>query len=57
MRIGTAIQLLKRRRTKIVATLGPSSSDQWVIDDLIQAGVDVFRLNMTHGDYESHRHI
>src|SRR4051812_26842321 len=47
--------LLKQRRTKIVATLGPASIDAGVIARLIQAGVDVFRLNMSHGDHESHR--
>lgn len=39
-----------RRRTKIVATLGPASSDPKVLDQLIKAGVDVVRLNFSHGD-------
>ncbi len=47
--------LLKQRRTKIVATLGPASIDADVIARLIKAGVDVFRLNMSHGHHESHR--
>src|SRR5829696_6918115 len=47
--------LLKQRRTKIVATLGPASIDADVIARLIQAGVDVFRLNMSHGDHDGHR--
>ena len=47
-------QLLKRRRTKIVVTLGPSSSDEVTIDHLIRRGVDVFRLNMSHGDQATH---
>ena len=42
------------RRTKIVATLGPSSSAPAVIDALIASGVDVFRLNFSHGTHESH---
>src|SRR5262245_13761221 len=50
----TATRLLKRRRTKIVATLGPASSDAEVIEALIRAGVDVFRLNMSHGTHEDH---
>lgn len=41
-------------RTKIVATLGPASSTVKVIRELINAGVDVFRLNMSHGDHASH---
>src|SRR5262245_12255075 len=47
--------LLKRRRTKIVATLGPASSDPGAIEQLIAAGVDVFRLNMSHGTHAEHR--
>jgi len=43
------------RRTKIIATLGPSSSAPAVIDALIAGGVDVFRLNFSHGTHESHR--
>ena len=40
------------RRTKIVATLGPATDDPAVIDELIQAGVDVVRLNYSHGSHE-----
>jgi len=40
------------RRTKIVATLGPATDDPQVIDELIQAGVDVVRLNYSHGSHE-----
>ena len=43
------------RHTKIVATIGPSSSDPAVVDRLIAAGVDVFRLNFSHGTHDSHR--
>jgi pyruvate kinase len=43
------------RRTKIVATIGPSSSASAVIDALIASGVDVFRLNFSHGTHDSHR--
>lgn len=42
-------------RTKIVATLGPASSSWQVIADLFQAGVDVFRLNFSHGSHDDHR--
>ena len=46
------------RNIKIVATLGPSSSDYETIRALFDAGADVFRLNMSHGSHEdiSHRH-
>src|SRR5688572_33415309 len=42
------------RRTKIVATLGPASDREAVIEELIAAGVDLFRLNFSHGTHESH---
>lgn len=44
----------RTRRAKIVATLGPVSSTPEVIRQLFQAGVDVFRMNFSHGDFESH---
>ena len=40
------------KKTKIIATLGPASSDKDVILQLIQAGVDVFRINFSHADYD-----
>lgn len=43
------------RRAKIVATLGPASSDADSIRRLFHAGVDVFRLNFSHGSHEDHR--
>ena len=41
-------------RTKIVATLGPASRAEEAIRGLVEAGVDVFRLNMAHGSLEEH---
>ncbi len=43
------------RRTKIVATLGPASSSPERIRELIEAGVDVFRVNFSHGTGDVHR--
>jgi pyruvate kinase len=43
------------RRTKIVATLGPASSGPEVLARLIQSGMDVARLNFSHGGHEEHR--
>ena len=43
------------RKAKIVATLGPSSSDARTIRALVEAGADVFRLNFSHGTHDDHR--
>ncbi|MCW8917781.1 MAG: pyruvate kinase [Gammaproteobacteria bacterium] len=45
------------RRTKIIATLGPASSSLAAIERLIKAGANVFRLNLSHGDHDSHRQL
>src|SRR4029434_205814 len=42
------------RHTKIVATVGPSSDSDDTIRALIGAGVDVFRLNFSHGTHDTH---
>ena len=42
------------RRTKIVATIGPASGDAYMIERLIKAGVNVFRLNFSHGTHTDH---
>ncbi|MGE0443628.1 MAG: pyruvate kinase [Vicinamibacterales bacterium] len=42
------------RHTKIVATIGPATASEAGIGELLQAGVDVFRLNFSHGDHASH---
>ena len=46
---------VKYNKTKIVATLGPASSDKTKITQLILAGVDVFRINFSHGDHATHK--
>ena len=45
----------RTRNAKIVATLGPASSEPAVIEQLFLAGVDVFRLNFSHGAADDHR--
>jgi pyruvate kinase len=45
------------RRTKIVATLGPASSDRTVITRLFEAGADVFRINMSHTSHDQMREL
>jgi pyruvate kinase len=42
------------RRTKIVATLGPATDAKDVLDEMIQAGMDVVRVNFSHGTHEDH---
>lgn len=54
MSINTGLKELIYRRTKIVATIGPASWDKESIHSLILAGASVFRLNMSHGDHDSH---
>ena len=41
------------KKTKIVATLGPASSSREVIHQMIKAGVNVFRINFSHADYDN----
>ena len=42
------------RKTKIVCTLGPASADKEVIEKMLLAGMNVARLNFSHGDHDSH---
>ena len=49
MKLGTS------NNTKIVATTGPASWHKEVMKDMINSGVNVFRVNFSHGDYETHR--
>ena len=45
------------RRTKIVATIGPASRDPRVLERLVRAGVNVLRLNFSHGTHEEHARV
>jgi len=47
----------KEHRTKIVATIGPASCDEESLSRLVEAGVDIFRLNFSHGDHEQHHQV
>jgi pyruvate kinase len=42
------------KRTKIVATIGPASSSPQILEELLLAGVNAFRLNMSHGTHDEH---
>ncbi|MFN8734245.1 MAG: pyruvate kinase, partial [Hyphomonadaceae bacterium] len=46
--------MIRNRRTRIVATLGPASRSPEMTLALAQAGVDVFRMNFSHGSHEDH---
>ena len=48
------LRIRRRRRTKIIATLGPASSTPEVLARLFQTGADVFRLNFSHGSHDDH---
>lgn len=47
--------MLHLRNAKILATLGPASTERKAIEALVHAGADVFRLNFSHGTHEDHR--
>lgn len=49
------MNMRRKRNAKIVATLGPASSDRATIQKLFEAGADVFRLNFSHGTHEDHK--
>jgi len=44
-------------KTKIVCTLGPACSDPKVLEEMILSGMDVVRLNFSHGTHEEHKKI
>lgn len=47
----------KFNKTKIVATIGPATSSEEMLEKIIHAGVDVCRLNFSHGAYELHQEV
>ncbi len=52
-----AMNLVDHQNTKIVATVGPASSSRETLLELVKAGVDVFRLNFSHGSHEDHEKV
>lgn len=44
----------RQRKAKIIATLGPASSKPEILEKIVQSGVDVFRLNFSHGEHSEH---
>ncbi len=53
-RTDSSKSLRRRRKVKILATLGPASSNKETITALLRAGADAFRVNMSHGDHDTH---
>lgn len=49
--------MIMQRKTKIIATLGPATDDFTTIKKMAQAGMDIVRLNFSHGDYAHHKKI
>eukprot|EP00959_Pyramimonas_sp_CCMP1952_P000227 4317-Pyramimonas_sp.AAC.1 len=48
---------MRLRKTKVVCTIGPSSASREALFKLCDAGMNVARLNMSHGDHESHKQV
>jgi len=55
MKLEAKLTLLKHKRTKIIATIGPACSDDNTVRQLIEKGVNIFRLNMSHGEHSEHQ--
>ena len=51
------MEITDHQNTKIVATVGPACNSREKLVELVQAGVDVFRLNFSHGTHEDHRKV
>ena len=45
------------RKTKIICTIGPATDSYPMLEKLAHAGMDIVRLNMSHGDHEWHRSV
>lgn len=46
--------MLQKRKTKIICTIGPASEDKAMMTKLVENGMNIIRLNFSHGDYEEH---
>jgi pyruvate kinase len=51
------MKIVDHQNTKIVATIGPACSSPEMLKNLVKAGVDVFRLNFSHGTHEQHKEV
>ncbi|MGV6800874.1 MAG: pyruvate kinase [bacterium] len=48
---------MRKRHCKIVATIGPASQSPFMLEKLHEAGVDIFRLNFSHGEHDTHGEV
>jgi pyruvate kinase len=55
--VAALIHIQDKQKTKIVATIGPASSSKEALIELVKAGVNVFRLNFSHGSHEDHQAV
>ncbi len=55
--VASAMQIINKKNTKIVATVGPACSDRDKLLELAKAGVNVFRLNFSHGEHAVHQKV
>ena len=55
--VHTRMSIPEYRHTKIVATLGPASSDKKILRQMMCAGMDIARLNLSHGSFEDHHQL
>ena len=51
------MKIVDHQNTKIVATIGPASNSYDMLLELVKAGVDVFRLNFSHGKHSDHAEV
>ncbi|MDR2855669.1 MAG: pyruvate kinase [Methanomicrobiales archaeon] len=51
------VSIPEYRHTKIVATLGPASADKKILREMMSAGMDIARLNLSHGSFEDHQQL
>ncbi|TAL61692.1 MAG: pyruvate kinase [Bacteroidetes bacterium] len=49
--------MIKHNKTKIIATVGPASASEKILEKMVKEGVDIFRINFSHGSYEEIKKI